>query len=262
VKGRTETVVSVVRPPPEPRSREGGGAAGAAAHGSLHAGSTKDHDRLLTTGSLQAALHKLAALDPETIQPVLDRVGVPPLRLRPSGFAGLAAIIVAQQVSTASATAIFGRLQAAVRPFSAEALLAVGDEGLRGCGLSGSKLRTLRGLAERIVAADLSLDEVGSLAEMDARAALMRIPGVGPWTADVYRLFCLGHADAWPAGDLALQKAVRAALTLTQRPSVPELERIGSRWRPVRGAAAYLFWGYYRLLSPARRTIEGAVPAT
>jgi DNA-3-methyladenine glycosylase II len=198
----------------------------------------------------------LAALDPETISPVLARVGTPSLRLRPSGFAGLAAIIVGQQVSTASATAIFGRLQATLEPFSAATVLTAGDAVLRSCGLSGSKLRTLRGLAERIAAGELSLDDLGSLPDTDARAALMRIPGVGPWTADVYRLFCLGHADAWPAGDLALQEAVRVALSLADRPSASELERLGDRWRPVRGAAAYLFWAYYRVLSPARRTID------
>jgi DNA-3-methyladenine glycosylase II len=194
----------------------------------------------------------LAAQDAETIAHMLDIGGPTPLRRRDPGFEGLAAIIVSQQVSTASANAIFGRLRAAITPLSAENLRSASDETLRAAGLSAPKIRTLRALAEAVATKSLDID---TLATMDAEAAhekLVALKGIGPWTADIFLLFCLGHPDAWPAGDLALQEAARLALNLKKRPDTARLEKIGERWRPWRGVAARMLWAYYRARKEGR----------
>jgi DNA-3-methyladenine glycosylase II len=195
--------------------------------------------------ALAAALAGLQALDPETVGAMLAVGGPPPLRWREPGFAGLVAIIVSQQVSVASANAMVARLQATFSPLDATSVLAADAATLKACGLSQAKTRALRALAE---ATTNGLDLAG-LAALEAEAAheaLIAVKGVGPWTADLFLLFCLGHPDAFPAGDLALQEAARLALGLKQRPDARKLEQIAERWRPLRGVAARLLWAYYR----------------
>jgi len=195
--------------------------------------------------ALAAALAGLQALDPETVGAMLAVGGPPSLRWREPGFAGLVAIIVSQQVSVASANAMVARLQATFSPLDATSVLAADAATLKACGLSQAKTRALRALAE---ATTNGLDLAG-LAALEAEAAheaLIAVKGVGPWTADLFLLFCLGHPDAFPAGDLALQEAARLALGLKQRPDARKLEQIAERWRPLRGVAARLLWAYYR----------------
>ena len=144
--------------------------------------------------------------------------GPPPLRRREPGFAGLAAIIVSQQVSVASANAIFGRLEARIAPLDAERLAAATEDDLRACGLSSPKIRALRALAEAVADRRARSGGPGALDAEDAHAALVAVKGMGPWTADIFLLFCLGHPDAFPAGDLALQEAAKLALGLKTRP--------------------------------------------
>jgi DNA-3-methyladenine glycosylase II len=195
--------------------------------------------------ALAEAAEGLRALDADFIRRLVEVGGPPPLRLRAPGFAGMAAIIVSQQVSVASATAIFGRLEARLAPLDAAAVLAAGDDTLRACGLSGPKIRALRAIA-RAVAEGLDLGALGSIDAVDAHRALVAVSGIGPWTADVFLLFCLGHPDAFPAGDVALQEAARLALGLKTRPDARGLEAIAERWRPWRGVAARMLWAYYR----------------
>ena len=196
---------------------------------------------------MTVAIEALRQADPVGIAAIIARVGRPALRLRPPDLAGLAAIIVAQQVSTASAAAIFGRLDAAFAPLSANRLLAATDEQFRLCGLSRTKVKTLRTAARAIADETLPLARLASMPLAEARGSLIALPGIGPWTADVFLLFCLGHADVWPVGDLALQEATRVALDLDHRPLAAEMERIGETWRPFRGAAAYILWTFYRM---------------
>ena len=184
--------------------------------------------------------------DPELIETLLAVGGPPPLRRREPGFAGLAGIIVSQQLSVASARAIFSRLEARVTPFEAGPLAAASEEDLRACGLSTGKIRTLRAVAEAVNAGGLDLAGLAALGAEEAHAALVRVKGVGPWTADIFLLFCLGHPDAFPAQDLALQEAAKLALKLKVRPDAARLERIAERWRPWRGVAARMLWAYYR----------------
>jgi DNA-3-methyladenine glycosylase II len=189
-----------------------------------------------------AALH---ALDPKTIPLLLEIGGPPPLRRREPGFAGLAAIIVSQQVSVASAAAIFGRVEERFQPLTAEAVLAATEADLRACGLSGPKMRALVSAA-RAVADGLDLVGLAALPAPEAHRALVAVKGVGPWTADIFLLFCLGHPDAFPAGDLAMQEAAKLALGLKTRPDAARLEKLAERWRPFRGVAARMLWAYYQ----------------
>jgi DNA-3-methyladenine glycosylase II len=174
--------------------------------------------------------------------------GVPSVRRHAAGFEGLVRIVVGQQLSLASAEAIWNRMQVAVRPMSAEVFLALGDEELRAAGLSRGKVRTLRALSEAIVGG-LDVGALKDAPEDDVHAALTALPGIGPWSADIYLLFCLGRADSFAAGDLALQIATQSALGLSQRPSRDELFDIAEQWRPWRGVAAHLLWAYYKSAS-------------
>lgn len=183
--------------------------------------------------------------------PVMARIiaagAKPPLRKREPGFAGLARIIVSQQLSTASAAAIWARLAAGFPGMAPGALAAASDAALRAPGLSAAKIRTLRAIAAAIEDGSLPIASLAALRADEAHALLTAVKGIGPWTADVYLLFCLGHPDAFPAGDLALQEAARVAYGLEARPSVKEFIALAEGWRPWRGVAAKVLWAYYRL---------------
>jgi DNA-3-methyladenine glycosylase II len=202
--------------------------------------------RLDTQGDLDAGATALARLDPVMAR-LLAEGAHPPLRRRPAGFEGLAAIVVGQQLSTASAAAIWGRVRALLPEFGAAAFAVLPDETLRAAGLSAGKVRTLRAIAQAIAGGGLALEALHTLEADASHARLVALPGVGPWTADVYLLFCLGHADAFPAGDLALQEAARIAYGLPARPDPAALRAQAEAWRPWRGVAAGVLWAYYRL---------------
>jgi DNA-3-methyladenine glycosylase II len=171
-----------------------------------------------TEADLETALAALVAADPRFAK-LIAAAGRPPLRRRDGGYAGLAAIIVAQQLSTASAAAIWGRLSAAFDPLDPKAILCARPARLARLGLSAQKIRSLKAIARAVDGGQLALAALADGAADDAHAALTAIHGIGPWTADIYLLACLGHADAWPAGDLALQEAARVAFDLPLVPS-------------------------------------------
>jgi DNA-3-methyladenine glycosylase II len=175
-----------------------------------------------------------------------DVAGDPPLRRREPGFEGLARIVVSQQVSVASANAIWARFAAAVRPMEAGVLLTLSDEDLRNSGMSRPKIRTLRAISTAVAHEGLTLDRFDHLSEEAVHEALTRVSGIGPWTADIFLLSCMGRADAFAAGDLALQEAARIAFGLDARPNAAELVEIAERWRPWRAVAARLLWSYYK----------------
>ena len=202
---------------------------------------------LNSQSDLEDAMERLMKLDPR-LKPILAQTGMPALRQREPGFAGLAAIVCGQQLSTASAAAIWARVTKSVDPFHHDAIRKARADRLGRLGLSAAKIKTLKMLAREIASERLNLDV---LAEEDADAAhhtLTSLHGIGPWTADVYMLFCLGHGDAWPAGDLAVQEAIKIGLGLKTRPTVKEMAPLAEPWRPVRGAAAHLWWAYYRVM--------------
>ena len=211
---------------------------------------------LNSQADLEAAIRALLKQDPR-LQPVFEVAGMPALRRREPGFAGLAHIVCGQQLSTASAAAIWGRLTAAFDPLDHDSLRRARADRLGRLGLSAAKIKTLKNLAREIAAERLNLDV---LANEDADAAhhtLVALHGIGPWTADVYLLFCLGHGDAWPAGDLAVQEAVKLGLGLKSRPTAKEMAPLAEPWRPVRGAAAHLWWSYYRAIKKREGVIAG-----
>jgi DNA-3-methyladenine glycosylase II len=187
----------------------------------------------------------LEAADPACIGPIRAIAGRPPLRRRAPGLEGLAAIIVAQQVSVASARAIEARLLARFPGCDAAALARADEEELRACGLSRPKMRTLRACAEATLSGALDLEALARASAEEAHAALTTVKGIGPWTADIYLLFCLGHPDAFPAGDLALQEAAKIAFGLRRRPDAKKLDALARAWRPWRAVAARLLWSYY-----------------
>lgn len=202
---------------------------------------------LRTQTDLDDALATLLKLDPRLV-PIMKITGTPALRQRAPGFAGLATIVCGQQLSTSAAAAIWGRVSAAFDPFEPATIAAARADRLGRLGLSAAKIKSLKFIARELAAERLNLDV---LAEQDADAshhALTQLPGIGPWTADIYLLFCLGHGDAWPAGDLAIQEAMRIGLGLAARPTAKQMGPLAEIWRPVRGAAAHLWWSYYRVL--------------
>jgi DNA-3-methyladenine glycosylase II len=176
-----------------------------------------------------------------------------PLRRAEPGFAGLARVVIGQQVSTASAGAIWGRFESAFPDGRPETFAAADEATLRTVGLSGAKIATLRAVANAH-AAGLDLDGLAALPGDEAHARLTALRGIGPWTADVYLLFCLGHADVFPAGDLALRNAVADAFRRDGPVPIPELHAMAVKWSPWRAVAARLFWAYYR----ARRNVAAA----
>jgi DNA-3-methyladenine glycosylase II len=169
-----------------------------------------------------------------------------PLRLRSGGFEGLAAIVTAQQISTGAAASIWARLRTQFDPFTPKTFLEASDETLQSVGLSRAKISSLRNVASAC-AKGLDLEGLADLPAETAIARLTALKGIGPWTAEIYLLFCIGHADVFPAGDLALQSAAGDGLGLDQRPSDRALRVIASAWSPWRGVAARLLWAYYRV---------------
>lgn len=210
-----------------------------------------------TEADLAHGLTQLVGLDPAMAR--LVEMGVrPPLRRREPGFPGLAAIIVGQQVSVASARAIWGRLTEQLPELTPASFMATGDEALKRAGLSAPKLRTLRAAASAALDGSLDLHSLASLPAEEAHARLTPIKGIGPWTADIYLLFCLGHADAFPSGDLALQEAVRLMDALEARPDSRALQARAEVWRPWRGVAAKLLWAYYAVAKSREGVVIGS----
>ena len=199
------------------------------------------------TAGIEALRRKCAI-----IRRMHDAAGLPPLRRRPAGFEGLARIIVGQQLSVASAAAIWGRTFTTVTPFDAAGLLVASETDLRAAGLSRGKVRTLTAMAREVTGAGLDLECLDHLDDPAVHAALTRISGVGPWTADIFLMFCLGRADGFAPGDLALQVAAQMAMDLDERPTAKELAEIAERWRPWRSVAARLLWAYYKVVKDAK----------
>jgi DNA-3-methyladenine glycosylase II len=184
----------------------------------------------------------LASVEPRFAE-ALQQTGPLPLRLKPGGFKGLLDIIISQQVSVASADAIRARMAAAGLTNEAS-VIAAGDEGLRAAGLSRPKARYALILAQE----DLDYHALRRLADADAMARLTQITGIGPWTAQIYVMFCMGRADVFPAGDLALQVAAQELFGLEARPKPDELAGMAQAWSPWRSVAARALFAYYRVL--------------
>lgn len=214
--------------------------------------------RIDTEADIAEGLEALVGLDPRLAE-VVARAGDVPLRRVEPGFPALVSIIVAQQVSRASADAILGRLVRLVDPLDAAGILAAGEAAFREAGLSRPKQRTLLALSRRAVEDGLDLVGLADVEAAQAMAQLCAVPGIGPWTAQVYLLTAAGHPDVFPAGDVALQGAVGAALKLDARPGSKALSTMAESWTPWRAVAARLFWAYWREMQ-GREAAPALVP--
>lgn len=197
-----------------------------------------------TQADVAAGLVDLALLDARLFS-VIDKAGPVPLRLHDPGYRGMAGIIVSQMVSRASADAIWRRLEEVAGEATPHHILNLTDAECRAVGLSRAKAETLRRVAEAVDRGSVDLDAICHMQAGAAIQALTAIKGIGRWTAEVYLLFCAGHPDIFPSGDVALQNAVAHGLGLPVRPSQAELDEIAAIWSPWRGVCARLFWAYY-----------------
>jgi DNA-3-methyladenine glycosylase II len=176
---------------------------------------------------------------------IVERLGPPPMWEREPGFPTLMHIILEQQVSLASARAAYQRLLAAVSPLTPERFLVLEDSQLKTIGFSRQKTAYGRNLARSIIEGELDVSALDSMNDATVRRELMKITGIGRWTADIYLLMALRRADVWPDGDLALAVAVQKIKKLERRPVPEELTALSSAWRPWRAVAARILWHYY-----------------
>lgn len=191
------------------------------------------------------ARRALAARDPALarIEPLVPSFE---WRVREGGFAGLSWMIVGQQVSTASARAIWSRVDVGLGgQVRASAVLARSDEALKALGLSSPKVRYLRALAEAETQGRIDFADLEALGDEAAMAALVALPGIGPWTAETYLMFCQGRMDLFPAADVALQEAMRWLDQLPVRPTADQARARAEIWQPWRSVAAHLLWAWY-----------------
>ena len=190
-------------------------------------------------------LDRLAEADPAVAR-ALERVGYPAPRQREPGFATLLRIMVAQQLSTKSAAAIWARLEAACGPaVTAERFLALEEPDFKAIGFSRQKTAHGRSLAEAVARGALDLPALATLPEEDAIAAIAALRGFGRWSAEIYLLFALGRVDVFPADDLGLQVGMQRLKRLDARPNRKIMDQLAAPWRPLRGCGAIFLWHYY-----------------
>ena len=194
--------------------------------------------------ALSTGLKALSERDP-AIAAALAEAGAPEARILEPGFASLLRIIVGQQVSTASAAAILARLTAA-GGLDPQTFAGFDDAALGAIGFSRAKMRYGRELAAKVQDGSLALQELTVAAPEAAHAALVSVPGIGRWTAEIYRMFALGDPDVFPSGDVALREGIRMLRGLSTRPDIAGSDAIASAWAPHRSAAAHLLWRLYR----------------
>ncbi len=200
----------------------------------------------LTQQGIDHAAQTLGEVDPDFAR-LNGVLGAPPLWQRDPGFPTLVYIILEQQVSLASAAAAYNKLQDTIE-ISPENFLMLDDTELKRIGFSRQKAGYCRGLARAVIEGTFDLDALPSLDDHAARTALMKIKGIGRWTADIYLLMALLRPDIWPVGDLALVAALQRLKKLPARPQPEEVEQLAEPWKPWRAVAARMLWQYY--LSP------------
>lgn len=203
--------------------------------------------RLDSVSAVAGHIEALVGIDPR-LAAVRDFAGEVQPRITEPGFVGVAKVICGQQLSVASARAIWSRFELLPGALDPVTYLSLSEDAVRGTGFSGGKFRTVRVIAEAMVAGTLDFDHLETLPAEEAVRYLVAHKGIGPWTAEVYLMFCAGHPDVFPAGDLALLKAVQHGLGLDARPAIKEMIGIAAGWAPHRSAAALLFWRYFAVM--------------
>ena len=182
---------------------------------------------------------------------LVAREGLPPLRRKEQGFATLAEILIEQMISLEAAAAIIRRFQSEFGSLEALRIAQAQLSRLRAVGLSGAKAEALKSIAQAVAESRFDINVLEAMEDEEATSALMRLRGIGPWSAHIYLLTALGRSDAWPAGDVALGTAVKSLFDLESRPSAKTMEEIAEAWRPWRSVAARLLWMHYRKVKTA-----------
>lgn len=191
----------------------------------------------------------------KNIARAISKAGLPTSRRMEPGFATLIRIIIDQQVSAASGAAIWNKLCAAANnKVTAQTLLEMGENGLRTCGFSGQKARYSLGVAEAVHLGNLDFESLSAMGDEDVRTTLVKLKGIGPWSADIYLMFGMGRHNIWPVGDLALQYSAQVLLGLRRRPKPEKLETIGESWKPYRSSAALMLWRFWHFHVQEKRT--------
>jgi DNA-3-methyladenine glycosylase II len=210
---------------------------------------------VLTETTLLKAAQQLAKRDKD-LASIFERLGPPPLWARRPGFSTLIKIILEQQVSLASAAAIFARLEQSVVPFRPVRMLELGEPHLKRQGLTRQKTAYCLHLAESLHDKRLRLSQLSRMSDAQVKAAVMEVKGIGSWSADVYLLMALRRADIWPASDLALAIALMRLKELPFRPDPNQLAEMAETWRPYRSVAARMLWQYYLAGKAARKEVR------
>lgn len=200
---------------------------------------------IASIADIEVGIDALVDLEPRFAE-LVGKTGLPPLRRSEGGFRGLLHIVNGQQLSTASADAIWARMEEQLSPLTPEHIATLDDNTLRAAGCSRPKVKTIRALCEAFMSGQCDPDQFETLSDEDVYERLVAIKGIGRWTADIYLLGCLGRPDAWPVGDLALQVATQHAFELSARPDQKAMLALGEPWRPWRAVAARVLWSYYR----------------
>ena len=205
---------------------------------------TRETAVVLDRVALLAGVRTLTRRD-RRLARLVTRYGPPPLWARRPGFPTLLRIILEQQVTLASAAALYQRLAVTIHPFDPAGILALGPTGLRELGVTRQKTRYALALADQVTRGQLTLRRLGRCSDAEAREQLMQVPGIGPWTASIYLLMALRRPDVWPPGDLALDKALARLQGSASVLSATEVEEITAPWRPLRAVAARILWHSY-----------------
>jgi DNA-3-methyladenine glycosylase II len=213
----------------------------------------------LTPQTLAEGVAELARRDPH-LAAVVALHGAPPLWDRPPGFETLVQIILEQQISLSAGRAAYGRLERLAGSVTPEPVAGLSESDLRGAGLTRQKSAYIRGLALAIVAGEFDPSGLTEMDDESARAALIKLKGIGVWTADIYLLMALGRADIWPSGDLALVASIREVKRLRSLPGPDRIGRITRAWSPWRAVAARVLWHHYLSTPRSRPKVSDAKP--
>jgi DNA-3-methyladenine glycosylase II len=199
----------------------------------------------LTDETLAKAVTALCRKE-KRFAPIVKRHGAPSLRAADADFRALLIIVTEQFLSLSAAAAIWKRIEAELHPITPQSLVATSVETLRALGLSNAKAKSFIGIAEAVNSKNFDPGKLATLSDEVAFKQLVSLPGIGPWSAEIFLLSNLGRPDIFPAGDLALQAAAQHLFGLDQRPNPKQLLALAENWRPHRAAAARLLWSHYR----------------
>ena len=165
--------------------------------------------------------------------------------LRPSGFEGICALVIEQQISVAAANSIKNKIFKLMQNISSKEFINLNEIALRNAGLSRPKINYLKGIAENEVCKKFDFNKIQLMSDDEARDYLCGLKGIGEWTADCYLMACLGRQDIWPLADIGLQEGAKKLMNLKHRPDQNKMIELGKKWRPYRSVAANLLWNDY-----------------